>query len=75
MIRLARSITKVSQREYAEVAGVSKSCLGRVESGAQVDPPVGLVNQLLAPVGWRACAVDLSSRAINLPPRADNSPC
>jgi len=73
VVRLARSITRLSQREYAVVAGVSKSRLGRVESGARDDPPVSLLNQLLAPVGWRICAVDLSSRAINLPPRVDDS--
>ena len=53
MLRRARRIARVSQRELADRSGVPAATIARIESGATRDPRVGILAAILAGVGFR----------------------
>ena len=64
-VRRVRRIADLSQRQLAEVAGVSHSAVSKVESGAQA-PSLRVFLRILAVAGLRVVVVD-SDRRIVLP--------
>ena len=58
IVREARRRSGLTQAELAERAGVPKSTVGRIESGARV-PSTEMVERLVAAAGWNV-SVSLS---------------
>ena len=53
MLREIRRRFVLSQRELAELSGLGKSTIGRLESGECADPSIGTVTRILGSVGLR----------------------
>jgi transcriptional regulator with XRE-family HTH domain len=64
LVRRARRINDMSQRQMAVMAGVSPSTVGRVESGA-IRPTLDLLQRLLATTGLYLVVVDQDGRVIH----------
>jgi transcriptional regulator with XRE-family HTH domain len=58
MIRSARRLARLSQREVADRAGVPRSTIGRIESRETRDPSMRVVQKLLAAAGHYLVAMD-----------------
>lgn len=52
LVRAARRRRRLTQKELAEISGVSAATLSRIESG-QVDPAFGTVMRLMCTLGYR----------------------
>ncbi len=52
LVREARRRSGLTQAQLAERAGVPKSTVGRIESGARV-PSTGMVERLVQAAGWK----------------------
>ena len=63
LVRRARRIRDVSQRELAKLAGVSPSTVGRIESG-DIVPSLSVLQRLLAVVDLHLVVVDAAGAVI-----------
>ena len=63
-VRRVRRAVDASQRELAELAGVSERTIARVESGAAV-PSLRVLQRLLAAAGYHLVVVDADRRLIS----------
>ena len=68
MMRSARRLARLSQREVAQRAGVPRSTIGRIESGETRDPSMGVMQRLLEATGHHLVAVDRLGRPIEMHP-------
>jgi transcriptional regulator with XRE-family HTH domain len=65
LIRAARRARKVSQRELAELAGLPRATIGRIEAG-RVEPRLRTVVELLAALGYELVIADRHNRMLEL---------
>jgi transcriptional regulator with XRE-family HTH domain len=63
LLRRARRLADLSQRELARAANVSQSTVARVESGIRV-PSVDLMQRLIAPAGLHLVVIDGDGRIV-----------
>jgi transcriptional regulator with XRE-family HTH domain len=63
LVRRARRIADLSQREMAQAAGLSRSTVARVESG-NLTPSLGVMQRLLATAGLHMVVVDAAGRIV-----------
>jgi transcriptional regulator with XRE-family HTH domain len=63
LLRRARRMADLSQRELARAVNVSQSTVARIESGARV-PRLDLMQQLIAPAGLYLVVVDRDGRIV-----------
>lgn len=67
LLRAIRRTYVLSQRELAERSGVSKSTIGRIESGECPDPTIGAVRAVVESVGLRLTVHSRDGREFRLP--------
>jgi transcriptional regulator with XRE-family HTH domain len=63
LVRRARRIADLSQREMAKAAGVGRSTIGKVEAGDMM-PSVGLLERILGVAGLYLAVVDRDGRVV-----------
>jgi transcriptional regulator with XRE-family HTH domain len=68
MIRSARRLARMSQREVADRAGVAPSTIGRIESAETRWPSTEVMDKLLVATGHYLAAVDRAGRPIGQHP-------
>jgi transcriptional regulator with XRE-family HTH domain len=64
LVRRLRRVLDASQRELADLAGVSRSTIDRIESG-RVEPRVHQLQELLGLVGWGLTVADIEGRLVD----------
>jgi transcriptional regulator with XRE-family HTH domain len=63
-VRRVRRVVDASQRELAELAGVSERTIARIESGAVV-PSLRVLQRLLAAAGYHLVVVDADHQLVS----------
>lgn len=63
LLRAVRRARTLSQRELAELCGVPRSTIDRIESGA-TDPRMGTTARILDPAGFRLVVLDDAGRLL-----------
>jgi len=64
LLRRARHVADLSQRDLARAAGVTRKVVGSLESGAVADPRVSTLQRLLAAADCSLAVVDGSGAAL-----------
>ena len=67
MLREIRRRYVLSQRELAELSGLGKSTIGRLESGECADPTIGTLTRILGSVGLRIAVLHGHGREFVVP--------
>ncbi len=67
LLRAARGMRKVSQRRLAELAGVPRSTVDRIEAGVS-DPRVGTLTALLCAIGYELAICSHPGRLLRVDP-------
>lgn len=70
MVRAGRYERRISQRELADLAGVQRAVVGRIESGTTA-PRIDTLASLLAAMGYRLGLIDHHGRPLALDERRD----
>ena len=66
LLRAVRWARRLSQRELAEVAGLPRSTIDRIEARTVRDPGLGTIERILAGAGYRLAIVNELGRRLDL---------